>query len=48
MDRSHVVATFVDGISLYRRGASFPLKPSSAEIGAAVAALKRRRFEQKR
>jgi 5-methylthioadenosine/S-adenosylhomocysteine deaminase len=48
MDRSHVVATFVDGISLYRRAASFPLKPSSAEIGAAVAALKRRRFEQKR
>lgn len=48
MDRSHVVATFVDGISLYRRGASFPLKPSSAEIGAAVAALKRRRLEQKR
>jgi len=48
MDRSHVVATFVDGISLYRRGASFPLKPSSAEIGAAVSALKRRRFEQKR
>ncbi len=48
MDRSHVVATFVDGISRYRRGESFPLKPSSAEIGAAVAALKRRRLEQKR
>jgi cytosine/adenosine deaminase-related metal-dependent hydrolase len=48
MDRSHVVATFVDGISRYRRGESFALKPSSAEIGAAVAALKRRRLEQKR
>ena len=48
MDRSHVVATFVDGISRYRRGESFPLKPSSAEIGAAVAALKRRRLDQKR
>ena len=48
MDRSHVVATLVDGISRYRRGESFPLKPSSAEIGAAVAALKRRRLEQKR
>ena len=48
MDRSHVVATFVDGISRYRRGASFPLNPSSAEIGTAVAALKRRRLEQKR
>jgi 5-methylthioadenosine/S-adenosylhomocysteine deaminase len=48
MDRSHVVATFVDGISRYRRGASFPLKPSSAEIGAAVAAMNQRRLEQKR
>ncbi len=48
MDRSHVVATFVDGISRYRRGEPFPLKPSSAEIGAAVAALTRRRLEQKR
>ena len=36
MDRSHVVATFVDGISLYRRGASFPLKPSSAFSEACV------------
>jgi 5-methylthioadenosine/S-adenosylhomocysteine deaminase len=48
MDRSHVVATFVDGISRYRRGTAFPLKPSSAEIDAAVAAVKRRRLEQKR
>ncbi len=48
MDRSHVVATFVDGISRYRRGAPFPLKPSSAEIEAAVAALKRRRVEHER
>ena len=48
MDRSHVVATFVDGISRYRRGASFPLKPSASEIGAAVATLKRRRLEQER
>jgi cytosine/adenosine deaminase-related metal-dependent hydrolase len=48
MDRSHVAATFVDGIPRYRRGASFPLKPSSAEIGAAAATLKRRRLEQER
>jgi 5-methylthioadenosine/S-adenosylhomocysteine deaminase len=48
MDRSHVVATFVDGIARHRRGAPFPLKPSSGEIGAAVASLKQRLCGQKR
>ncbi|HMA29885.1 MAG TPA: amidohydrolase family protein [Thermoanaerobaculia bacterium] len=48
MDRSHVVATFVDGVSRYRREKPLTLKPSSAEIAAAVAALKRRRLEQER
>jgi 5-methylthioadenosine/S-adenosylhomocysteine deaminase len=43
MDRSHVVATFVDGIARYRRGAPFPLKPGPDEIAAAAAALKRGR-----
>jgi hypothetical protein len=43
MDRSHVVATYVEGVPRYRRGEPFPLKPTANEIGAAVAALKRRR-----
>lgn len=43
MDRSHVVATYVDGEARYVRGEPFPLKPSSAEIETAVAALKSRR-----
>ena len=48
MDRSHVVATFVEGVPRYVRGEPFPLKPSAAEIGSAVAALKRRRPEYRR
>jgi cytosine/adenosine deaminase-related metal-dependent hydrolase len=48
MDRSHVVATFVEGIRRYLRGEPFPLKPAAAEIGSAVAALKRRRPEYAR
>jgi len=48
MDRSHVVATFVEGIRRYHRGEPFPLKPAAAEIGSAVAALKRRRTEYTR
>jgi 5-methylthioadenosine/S-adenosylhomocysteine deaminase len=48
MDRSHVVATFVEGIPRYVRGEPFPLKPATAEIGSAVAALKRRRPEDTR
>jgi cytosine/adenosine deaminase-related metal-dependent hydrolase len=43
MDRSHVAATYVDGVARYVRGEAFPLKPTPAEIDAAVAALKRRR-----
>jgi len=43
MDRSHVVATYVEGVLCYRRGEAFPLKPTSDEIDGAVAALKRRR-----
>jgi len=43
MDRSHVAATYVDGVARYVRGESFPLKPSAAEIDSAAAALKARR-----
>jgi cytosine/adenosine deaminase-related metal-dependent hydrolase len=43
MDRSHVAATYIDGEARYVRGEAFPLKPSSAEIETAVAALKSRR-----
>ena len=43
MDRSHVAATFVDGLARYERGEAFPLKPSPAEIDTAVVALKARR-----
>jgi cytosine/adenosine deaminase-related metal-dependent hydrolase len=43
MDRSHVAATYVDGVPRYVRGAAFPLKPSPTEIDAAVAALEARR-----
>lgn len=43
MDRSHVAATYVDGVARYVRGKAFPLKPSPAEIANAVAALKVRR-----
>lgn len=39
MDRSHVAATWVDGVPRYRRGESFPLKPAAGEIEGAVAAL---------
>jgi 5-methylthioadenosine/S-adenosylhomocysteine deaminase len=42
MDRSNVAATYVDGVARYVRGEAFPLKPSPAEIDAAVAALKAR------
>jgi hypothetical protein len=45
MDRSHVVATYVEGVPCYRRGEPFPLKPAAEEIDAAVAALKRRRSD---
>ena len=48
MDRSHVVATFVEGIPRYRRAEPFPLKPTAVEIESAVAALKRRRSQHKR
>lgn len=43
MDRSHVAATYVDGVARYVRGEAFALKPSPAEIDTAVAALKARR-----
>jgi cytosine/adenosine deaminase-related metal-dependent hydrolase len=43
MDRSHVVATFVEGVPRYRRGEPLALKPATDEIDAAVAALKGRR-----
>ncbi len=43
MDRSHVAATYVDGFPRYVRGEPFPLKPTSFDIAAAVAALRRRR-----
>ena len=43
MDRSHVAATYVDGVARYVRGEPFSLKPSPAEIETAVAALKARR-----
>jgi cytosine/adenosine deaminase-related metal-dependent hydrolase len=43
MDRSHVAATYVDGAPRYVRGEAFALRPGSAEIDAAVAALKARR-----
>ncbi len=42
MDRSHVAATYVDGVPRYVRGEAFPLKPASGEIDAAVGALKAR------
>jgi hypothetical protein len=42
MDRSHVVATYVEGVLRYRRGELFPLKPTAEEIDGAVAAIKRR------
>ncbi len=42
MDRSHVAATYVDGVARYVRGEAFPLKPSRGEIDTAVAALKAR------
>jgi 5-methylthioadenosine/S-adenosylhomocysteine deaminase len=42
MDRSHVAATYVDGVARYVRGEAFPLKPLPAEIDIAVAALKAR------
>jgi hypothetical protein len=45
MDRSHVVATYVEGVPRYRRGEPFPLKPTAGEIDVAVAALKRRRSD---
>ena len=45
MDRSHVVATYVEGVLRYRRGEPFPLKPTAEEIDAAVTALKRRRSD---
>jgi cytosine/adenosine deaminase-related metal-dependent hydrolase len=48
MDRSHVVATFVEGVPRYRRAEPFPLKPTAVEIESAVAALKRRRSQHKR
>src|SRR5512140_1150023 len=43
MDRSHVAATYVDGVARYVRGEAFALKPSAAEIDTAVAALGSRR-----
>jgi cytosine/adenosine deaminase-related metal-dependent hydrolase len=43
MDRSHVVATYVEGLLRYRRGETFPLKPTADEIESAALALKRRR-----
>ncbi|MGA7991473.1 MAG: amidohydrolase family protein [Thermoanaerobaculia bacterium] len=43
MDRSHVAATYVDGVPRYVRGQPSTLKPSPVEIDAAVAALKARR-----
>jgi cytosine/adenosine deaminase-related metal-dependent hydrolase len=43
MDRSHVAATYVDGVARYARGEAFALKPSAAGIETAVAALKARR-----
>jgi cytosine/adenosine deaminase-related metal-dependent hydrolase len=43
MDRSHVAATYVDGVARYVRGEAFPLKPSPAQIDTAVAALRARR-----
>jgi cytosine/adenosine deaminase-related metal-dependent hydrolase len=43
MDRSHVAATYVDGVARYVRGEVFTLKPSPAEIDIAAAALKARR-----
>ncbi len=42
MDRSHVAATYVDGVPRYVRGQAFPLKPASREIDEAVGALKAR------
>jgi 5-methylthioadenosine/S-adenosylhomocysteine deaminase len=45
-DRSHVIATFVDGAALWRRDAPSPaasLRPTEAEVGAAVEKLVRGR-----
>lgn len=42
MDRSHVAATYVDGVARYVRGEDFRLKPAPAEIETAVAALRAR------
>ena len=42
MDRSHVAATYVDGVARYVRGEAFPLRPAPAEIEAAAGALKAR------
>jgi 5-methylthioadenosine/S-adenosylhomocysteine deaminase len=45
-DRSHVVATYVDGAALFRRGVPSPaadLRPTAAEVAAAVEKLAARR-----
>ncbi len=45
-DRSHVTATYVDGVPLYRRGAPSPtstLRPTEGEVVAAVEKLRARR-----
>lgn len=45
-DRSHVAATYVDGVALFRRGAPSPaaaLRPTAAEVAAAVEKLALRR-----
>lgn len=45
-DRSHVVATYVDGVALWRRGAPSPaaaLRPTAAEVAVAVEKLAARR-----
>ena len=45
-DRSHVTATYVDGVPLYRRGippASTALRPAETEVEAAVEKLRARR-----
>jgi 5-methylthioadenosine/S-adenosylhomocysteine deaminase len=48
MDRSHVAASYVDGIPRYRRGGPFPLKPAADEIESAALTLKRRRSERQK
>jgi len=45
-DRSHVTATYVDGVPLYRRGTPSPasaLRPAQREVETAVEKLRRRR-----